>query len=65
MENEMFTFLVLTHEGHSTEQKFCNRREADKYFDTLSLASSNSSVGLYVAYYCGSVGGLVNAHACP
>lgn len=61
MEQELFTFVVLTHEGHSTEHRYCNRRDADKHFDELSRQMHASSVGLYVAYYCPSVGGLVNS----
>lgn len=62
MENEKFTFLVLTHEGHRTEERYCNRKEADRYFDKLVTApEQQGAVGLFVAYYCASVGGLVNS----
>lgn len=65
MEQEKFTFVVLSHEGHSTEDRYCNRRDADKHFAELSRQMHASPVGLYVAYYCASVGGLVNACAAP
>lgn len=62
MENEMFTFVLLTHTGHSVEQQYFNRRDADKRFNDLVNKSVASPDGLAVAYYCASVGGLVNAH---
>lgn len=61
MENELFTFVQCSHVGHAVEQRYFNRREADKHFDTL-VAALHPQEGLFVAYYCGSVGGLVNAH---
>lgn len=64
MENETFTFVVCSHVGHTTEQRFMNRREADKHFDELVLRAQSPD-GLFVGYYCASVGGLVNAHCVP
>lgn len=64
MENEKFTFVVCTHEGHSTEERYCNRSEADRHFDQLVVAQS-PTVSLFVGYYCASVGGLVNAWSAP
>lgn len=61
MENEMFTFVVCTHVGHNVEYVYCNRVEADKKFDRLVCGEKNKTSGLFVAYYCASVGGLVNA----
>jgi len=60
MENELFTFVVLTHGGHSTEQRFFNRSDADRHFNELVRLMHASPVGLTVAYYSASVGGLVN-----
>lgn len=61
MENEMFTFVTCTHLGHQVEQQYCNRYDADKHFNEL-VAGMSAATGLFVAYYCASVGGLVNAH---
>jgi hypothetical protein len=63
MENEKFTFVVLSHEGHYAEDLYCNRRDADKHFNELCRQMHAKPSGLYVAYYCASVGGLVNACA--
>lgn len=60
MENELFTFVVLTHEGHSVEQRYFNRHDADRRFDELERQMRASPVGLVVSYYAASVGGLVN-----
>lgn len=61
MENELFTFFVLTHSGHSRFDTYMNRREADKHFDELVRQMHARADGLTVAYYCASVGGLVNS----
>lgn len=61
MENEMFTFVVCSHEGHSVEYHYCSRYDADKKFCALSSREAASTIGDYVAYYCASVGGLVNS----
>lgn len=61
MESEMFTFVQCSHVGHSVEQRYLSRRDADRYFDKL-VADLHPQEGMFVAYYCGSVGGLVNAH---
>lgn len=61
MENEMFTFVTCSHLGHNVEYQYCSRRDADKHFDKL-VADMAVATGLFVAYYCASVGGLVNAH---
>lgn len=63
MESELFTFVVLTHEGHSVEQRYFNRHDADKHFDKKCDEMHASPVGLAVAYYAASVGGLVNSCA--
>jgi hypothetical protein len=62
MENEMFTFVVLTQESHDIRYCYCSRTVADATFDRLireQLKKSATSLG--VAYYCASVGGCVNA----
>lgn len=59
MENEMFTFVTCTSFGHSVEYHYCSRKDADTHFDNL-VAQTNPAT-LYVAYYCATVGGLVNA----
>lgn len=61
MENEKFTFLVLKHDGHSAVEHYCNRRQADLLFDKLVREQAASPAGDTVAYYCASVGGLVNS----
>lgn len=61
MDNEMFTFVQCSHAGHQVEYRYFTRREADKHFDKL-VGDLHPQEGLFVAYYCGSVGGLVNAH---
>lgn len=61
MENETFTFVICTHEGHRVEHVYCNRKDADRKFDVLVAIEAESPGGLFVAYYCASIGGLVNA----
>lgn len=62
MENEMFTFLVLTQEGHDTRYCYCSRKEADATFDRLIVEQERKpATALGIAYYCASVGGCVNA----
>jgi hypothetical protein len=65
MENEMFTFVVCTHEGHRVEHVYCNRSDADRKFDVLVAYQAEQPAGLFVAYYCPSVGGLVNSWSAP
>lgn len=60
MGNEIFTFVICSHLGHSVEQQYCNRRDADDHFERL-VAEMDVVTGLFVAYYCASAGGLVNA----
>lgn len=59
MENEMFTFVTLGHKGHTVENLFLSRHDADKLFKVLCESATDNVVT--VAYYCASVGGLVNA----
>lgn len=61
MENENFTFVVCTHLGYQVEQQFCNRHDADAHFNRL-VSEMSKATGMFVSYYCTSVGGLVNAH---
>jgi hypothetical protein len=65
MENEMYTFVMCSHVGHQVEHFYCNRKDADKHFDTLVAGMGGVTTALFVAYYCPSVGGLVNAHYAP
>jgi hypothetical protein len=65
MENEMFTFVVCTHLGHAVEHIYCNRQDANRKFDGLVASHAAHPEGLFVAYYCPSVGGLVNAWSAP
>jgi len=60
MENELFTFVLLAHEGHVVENLFLSRHDADKKFDALTKCGTEDNL-VAVAYYCASVGGLVNA----
>lgn len=62
-ENEVYTFVVLTHGGHQVGNVYCNRREADANFNALCADAEKTTAGLSVAYYCASVGGLVNFFA--
>jgi len=57
VENEMFTFVVLTTESHRVEHRYHSREQADRLFDRLTLEPGAISV----AFYCASVGGCVNA----
>lgn len=59
-ESEKFTFIVLTTEGHSVEERYFNRHYADKHFDKL-VNEAQGPKAVCVAYYCASVGGCVNA----
>jgi hypothetical protein len=61
MENEMFTFVTCSHLGHCVEYRYFTRKDADRLFDKL-VSDLSPVTGLFVAYYCASVGGLVNAH---
>jgi len=61
MSSEQFTFFVLTHEGFTQTSRFMNRTEADREYDRLVAEQSTRPEGEYVAYYCASVGGLVNS----
>jgi hypothetical protein len=61
MENEMFTFVTCTHVGHSVEYRYLNRPEADRLYNTMVEREAASPEGEFVAYYCASVGGLVNS----
>lgn len=61
MESEAYTFVVCSHVGHSVESRYFNRHDADKHFNELVRQMHTSPEGLHVAYYCASVGGLVNA----
>lgn len=58
---ENFTFVVCSHTGHSVENRFFNRVEADVHFNQLVGLMQGNPNGMFVAYYCASVGGLVNA----
>lgn len=63
MENEMFTLVVCTSFSHVVETRYCSRSRADSYFDDLIEGTDDVQ---FVAYYCASVGGLVNSwHLCP
>jgi hypothetical protein len=59
--DEMFTFVTCSHIGHGVEHRYFSRREADTYFNHI-VANLSASTGLFVAYYCATSGGLVNAH---
>lgn len=61
---EEFTFVVLRHSGHTVEKMYMTRAEADTRFTVLSAENYNTTEGVYVAYYCASVGGLVNGSHC-
>lgn len=63
-EVEVYTFVQCSHVGHTVEHRYFNRREADRYFDKL-VVNQSPTEGLFVGYYCASVGGLVNAHVTP
>lgn len=65
MEQEKFTFVTLTHSGHRLEERYMTRAEANARFDFMVAAEERSPEGLAVAYYCASVGGLVNAWSAP
>lgn len=59
MENERFTFIVITPEEHFTQDKYFNRHYADKHFDALITKHPEADC---IAYYCASVGGQVNCY---
>lgn len=56
MDYEPFTFVTLTSSGHNVETLYLLRADADKRFDHLASIAGT----IAVAYYCASVGGLVN-----
>jgi hypothetical protein len=58
--SERFTFIICGHESYHVEERFCNRREADRYFDMLLAAAIEDNLSS-VTYYNAEVGGLVNA----
>lgn len=62
MDSEKFEFVLLTDFGHRVEHFYGTRAEADKKFDYLSNIAKADGV-FCIAYYCASVGGLVNAHS--
>lgn len=62
MRKEAFTFLVCSTVGHFEQTYYFTRPEADEMFDKLSAAVEKSPEGEYVAFYCASVGGLVNSY---
>jgi len=64
MDPEKFTFVVLNHSGHRVEERYCTRREADKYFDHV-VSVEQGPAAITVAYYCASAGGCVNAWSAP
>jgi hypothetical protein len=64
MANEMFTFVTLFHDGHRVEQTYSTRAEADAWFNKL-IDLPPSEGALVIAYYCASVGGLVNCWRSP
>lgn len=59
MEPELFTFVTCDDLGHHVSHIFFTRANADLHFDKLCSAAGRNT--LLIAYYCGSVGGLVNA----
>lgn len=61
MENELFTFYVLTHESHTRTDRYMTRADADREFRLIVDRHSKTPEAEYVAYYCPSVGGLVNS----
>lgn len=65
MENEAFTFVVCSHTGHSVETVYGSRKEAERKFNSMCAFADDSPAGNVVAYYCASVGGLVNSYTKP
>jgi hypothetical protein len=61
MEIEKFTFVVCSDFGHTTEERYSSREDADKHFGELSEIAHRGTTVRFIAYYCASVGGLVNA----
>ena len=58
MEHELFTFVACTDLGHVVESRICTRKHADHHFDEMIEHTDGVK---FVAYYCGSVGGLINS----
>lgn len=57
---EEFTFVTCSDTAHAVEKRYMKRRDADLFFDRITQHMIKGDV--FVAYYCASVGGLVNAH---